>query len=44
MKKFITAAAAGLDLWLLASWLNTIFANHAPGGLCAAWNVFKLIF
>lgn len=44
MKKFILTAAAGLNLWILASWVNTILVNCDPGGIKAAWNLFAIIF
>lgn len=44
MKKFILTAAAAVNLWMLASWLNTIMTNCAADGAAAAWNLFRLIF
>lgn len=44
MKKIILAAAAAVDLWMLASWANTILTNCAADGAAAAWNLFRMIF
>lgn len=44
MKKFILTAAAAANLWMLASWLNTILTNCATGDAAAVWNLFRLIY
>lgn len=45
MKKIINiavAAAALLEAWILASWLNIVFTNCNPALNIASWNIFNV--